>query len=209
MFRGRHWWQLAAVMGTASVLAASCSTSPSAAPTSSTTPATIAVPSTVATPTTTPKKSDNNDPHIYGTFSNGESITGNSGTGNTGSVTAPGDNTGVAGITTTTAAAAATGATPATDPAYVVNKFGRVRKRHANPVVLKFRPLSSPVGGTVIIMGKRLQKATTVTFDGIRATIRSNTSTHIRAVVPPGATSGPISVITPNGTSTVSGFTIN
>jgi hypothetical protein len=73
----------------------------------------------------------------------------------------------------------------------------------------KFRPVSSPVGGTVMIVGKRLSHATAVAFDGIQATITSNSSTRIRAVVPTGATSGPICVVTDSGSATVSGFVVD
>ena len=91
---------------------------------------------------------------------------------------------------------------------FVVTKTGLIRKRHLAPVIAKFRPLSSPVGGTVIITGKRLQHATAVSFDGLKGVISSNTSTKIRVVVPAGATNGPISVVTASGYATVPGFVI-
>jgi hypothetical protein len=76
------------------------------------------------------------------------------------------------------------------------------------PAIARFRPISSVNGGTVIIMGRRLAHATAVTFDGIQATISANGSTKIKAVVPPGATSGPITVVTPYGSATVYGFVV-
>jgi len=60
----------------------------------------------------------------------------------------------------------------------------------------------------VIIYGKRLGHATVVSFDGLPATITFNSNGRIRAVVPTGATSGPISVVTTGGTATVAGFLV-
>jgi large repetitive protein len=76
------------------------------------------------------------------------------------------------------------------------------------PVISKFRPISSLAGGTVVIVGKRLGHATQVSFDGLSAAIRANGTTRIKAVVPAGATSGPITVTTPYGTATVFGFVV-
>src|ERR1019366_10350594 len=98
-----------------------------------------------------------------------------------------------------------TGVPGVTTPQYRVSKTGRVLHGHLVPAISKFRPVSSPVGSTVVIVGKRLSHATAVAFDGIQATITSNSSTRIRAVVPAGATSGSISVITTSGSATVSG----
>ena len=88
-------------------------------------------------------------------------------------------------------------------------RTGRVLHRHLAPTISKFRPQSSLVGATVVIFGKRLSNATSVAFDGIPATITSNSSTRIRAVVPIGATTGPISVVTVGGSATVSGFVVD
>ena len=60
----------------------------------------------------------------------------------------------------------------------------------------------------MIIVGKRLQHATAVGFDGLKGVISSNTATKIRAVVPAGATNGPISVVTASGSATVPGFVV-
>jgi hypothetical protein len=76
------------------------------------------------------------------------------------------------------------------------------------PVIAKFRPISSPIGGTVVIVGKRLGHATQVSIDGLLATIQADGTTKIKAVVPQGATSGPITVTTPYGSTTVSGFVV-
>jgi hypothetical protein len=68
--------------------------------------------------------------------------------------------------------------------------------------------VSSPVGGIVTIVGRRLAHATVVSIDGIQATVKGNSSAKIRAVVPAGATSGPITVVTPYGSATVYGFVV-
>jgi hypothetical protein len=47
-----------------------------------------------------------------------------------------------------------------------------------------------------------------VSFDGIQGAIKTNGSTRIKAVVPAGATSGPITVVTPYGSATVYGFVV-
>ncbi|MGO4885741.1 MAG: choice-of-anchor tandem repeat GloVer-containing protein [Bryobacteraceae bacterium] len=62
-------------------------------------------------------------------------------------------------------------------------------------------PSSGPTGTVVTIWGKNLLGTTSVTFDGIPATNFSNISREfVSATVPPGATSGPVLVTTPNGT---------
>ncbi len=184
------------------LLGAACSSSPAAVKKTTTT--------TAAHPAVTPKKAKKPLGYIPGTYTNGSSVTGNTGSAVTlpGGGAVPGVTSKGTSTTTTAAGATAPSVTTVTEPKFVVTKTGRVRRRHVSPVIAKFRPLSSPVGGTVIIVGKRLQHAVAVTFDGLKAVISSNTSTKIRAVVPPGATSGPISVVTNNGYATVAGFII-
>jgi hypothetical protein len=174
-------WLLAVALATASVVATSCSGSPTAAKHATTTaPAT-------------------------------SSGSGNTGGGNTGSgattTTTPGSTTtSGAGTTTTTPGS---NVVTSTTSAFVINpKTGKVQRRVAGPEIVKFRPVSSPVGGTVLIVGKRLRNAVAVAFDGLKATITSNTGTKIYAVVPAGATTGPISVVTSTGSVTVEGFTV-
>jgi len=73
-----------------------------------------------------------------------------------------------------------------------------------NPVVSGFSPASGVVGTQVTISGSRFDPAADndiVRFNGIQATIVSADATQIVATVPPGATSGPITVTTSNGTS--------
>lgn len=59
------------------------------------------------------------------------------------------------------------------------------------------------VGGPVQILGQGLTGTTGVTFNGIPATAFSVVSdTYLTAVVPGGATTGPVVVTTPGGTLT-------
>jgi hypothetical protein len=65
------------------------------------------------------------------------------------------------------------------------------------------------VGTTVTITGTNLTGATSVKFNGVSATITSNTATQIVTKVPTGATTGPITVTTPSGTATsATNFTV-
>ncbi|HVA02582.1 MAG TPA: hypothetical protein VMU64_02445 [Acidimicrobiales bacterium] len=217
----RPAWRLMALGLAAAVLAASCSTStPTSAAKHPKAHHASAPPST----TTTISKST----VTKGVDGNGSSITGDTGAGtNTGqglalpgtSDTSGGTSTTVAGGTPTTTmagfgpnSATTTGPAPGstTSPTVIrVTKTGRVIYHHLAPSIARFRPPSSPVGAIVVIVGKRLAHATSVSFDGLRATITFNSSTRIKAVVPIGATTGPISVVTAGGSVTVSGFVVD
>ncbi len=71
------------------------------------------------------------------------------------------------------------------------------------PGVRALVPASGPVGTAVTIWGKNLLGTTAVTFNGIPASnFRNISSEYVSAAVPPGATSGPVVVTTPNGTAT-------
>jgi hypothetical protein len=183
--------RFAIVLVTASLVAASCSGSPSAAK---------------HAPTTTSAASSGT-----GNTGSGNTGRGNTGSGNTGSgsttTTTPGSTTTIgAGTTTTTPGTKAV--TTTTAALFINPKTGKVQRRVAGPEIVKFRPGSSPVGGTVLIVGKRLAHAQAVAFDGLKATITSNSATKIFAVVPAGATTGPISVVTATGSVTVAGFVV-
>lgn len=79
------------------------------------------------------------------------------------------------------------------------------------PSVASFLPASGGVGSSVVLTGTYLLGATSVSFHGAGATAFTvNSSTQMTATVPPGATSGAISVTTPGGTGTSAGiFTVN
>ena len=73
-----------------------------------------------------------------------------------------------------------------------------------------FNPKSGPVGTTVVIEGNNYNGATAVRFNGTSATFTVNSDTRITATVPPGATTGKISVTTPAGTAqTERNFTVS
>ncbi|GFO57029.1 hypothetical protein GMSM_40360 [Geomonas sp. Red276] len=75
------------------------------------------------------------------------------------------------------------------------------------PVISAFTPASAGAGATVTISGANLAGANQVKIGGASATFTVVSDAQISATVPAGATSGAISVTTPAGTATVSGFT--
>jgi hypothetical protein len=86
---------------------------------------------------------------------------------------------------------------------------GIVQGGGAVPTITSFTPTAGPVGTTVTITGTNLTGATSVKFNGVSATITSNTATQIVTKVPVGATTGPITVTTPSGTATsATNFTV-
>jgi uncharacterized repeat protein (TIGR03803 family) len=62
------------------------------------------------------------------------------------------------------------------------------------------RPTFGKTGAKVLILGTNLHGATAVAFNGTSATFKIVSNTEITANVPPGATTGPVTVTTPNGT---------
>jgi hypothetical protein len=78
------------------------------------------------------------------------------------------------------------------------------------PSITGFSPNSGPVGTSVTISGTGFTGATIVRFGTTNAaTFTVDSNTQIRATVPAGASSGPISVVTPGGTATSTGsFTV-
>jgi hypothetical protein len=79
------------------------------------------------------------------------------------------------------------------------------------PTITSFTPTSGPVGTQVDIQGTNLTGATSVTFNGTAdPSFVVNSATDITAHLPPGATTGPISVTTPSGTGTsTDNFTVS
>lgn len=76
------------------------------------------------------------------------------------------------------------------------------------PIITSIQPTSGPEGTSVTIAGGGFAGATGVSFNGIAANFTINSVTQIAAVVPAGAISGPITVTTPTGSSSSSGFTV-
>jgi hypothetical protein len=72
------------------------------------------------------------------------------------------------------------------------------------PAISNFSPGSGQAGSAVVITGTDLIGASSVTFNGTAATFTVNSATQITAVVPSGATTGPIAVTTDAGTATSS-----
>ena len=198
-----RWWRFGALLVVASLAAASCSGSTPAAKVKHKHHARQAL----AAPTTTPPSTTpSTTSPATGNTGTGNTGAGNTGTGNTGTGNTGTGNSGSA--PTTTEAPAVGGVTATSAPDYVITASGKLKIRHLGPAISRFKPTSSPAGGTVTIVGRRLAHATAVTFDGIQATVSANGSTKIKAAVPPGATSGPITVVTPYGSATVYGFVV-
>ncbi len=71
------------------------------------------------------------------------------------------------------------------------------------PVLTSFTPAAGPVGTTVTLNGRGFLGATDVVFqDGVRATPATVTATSLRVVVPAGAVTGSLAVVTPDGRGT-------
>jgi uncharacterized protein DUF4082/IPT/TIG domain-containing protein len=75
----------------------------------------------------------------------------------------------------------------------------------AGPVINSFAPSGGSVRTVVIITGSGFTGTSTVSFNGTDARYRVDSDTQLRARVPGGATTGPVTVTTPVGTATSSG----
>ncbi|HEU4509802.1 MAG TPA: IPT/TIG domain-containing protein [Pyrinomonadaceae bacterium] len=85
----------------------------------------------------------------------------------------------------------------------VGNLLSISRGSSATVSIIEFTPNSGGPGAAVTIFGTGFSATpgqNTVTFNGVAATVTSVGKTHIVTTVPPGATTGPISVTTPLGT---------
>ena len=72
----------------------------------------------------------------------------------------------------------------------------------SEPTITSFTPATGPAGTSVTITGSALLGATAVVFNGVSAaSFTVGSDTQISAVVPFGATTGPIAVTTPDGTA--------
>ncbi|GAA4349464.1 hypothetical protein GCM10023185_06240 [Hymenobacter saemangeumensis] len=79
----------------------------------------------------------------------------------------------------------------------------------AAPTLTSLSPTSGPVGTSVTLTGTNFTGATGVSFNGTAASTFSVTSaTTATATVPAGATSGNVTITTPNGTSNGVAFTV-
>jgi large repetitive protein len=111
-------------------------------------------------------------------------------------------------IQATVPAGATTGPLTVTTPAGTATSSSAFTVLHP-PGIATFTPSSGGVGATVNISCTDFTGATSVTFNGAGATFTVVSATAITATVPAGATTGPIGVTTPAGTSTSgSSFTV-
>ena len=71
------------------------------------------------------------------------------------------------------------------------------------PIISSLNPLGAPAGASVTITGANFEEATEVRFNGVRGTAFSvDSPRQITVRVPPGSTTGSITVTTPGGTAT-------
>jgi cytochrome c peroxidase len=110
-------------------------------------------------------------------------------------------------ITTTVPAGATTGpitvTTPSSGPLVTTTRFT------VTPAITSFAPATGPVGTGVTITGTTFTGATAISFGGTAATFTVSNSGSVTTTVPFGAATGPITVITLDGTATSAGnFTV-
>jgi hypothetical protein len=74
--------------------------------------------------------------------------------------------------------------------------------------ITQVSPTSGPVGATVTITGVSLDRSPTVKFNGTTAVVITASPTVLWTLVPAGATTGPITVTTLDGSATSSSFTV-
>lgn len=67
------------------------------------------------------------------------------------------------------------------------------------PTLTHFTPLRGVAGDSITIFGTNFTGATSVAFNGAWASFTVDSQSQISAIVPSGATSGPISITTPSG----------
>lgn len=80
---------------------------------------------------------------------------------------------------------------------------------HAPPTLASFAPSTGRVGAEVSISGSELASVTVVLFNGISASFSVISNTQIDVIVPPGATTGPVTITTRGGSAiSGSGFTV-
>ncbi len=87
----------------------------------------------------------------------------------------------------------------------VGNLLSISRQSSTQVSIIQLGPASGPIGATVVISGTAFSanaSENTVTFNGVAAPVTSATTTQIVANVPAGATTGPVSVTSPNGSAT-------
>ena len=101
----------------------------------------------------------------------------------------------------------------ATAPDYGASREVTVTVEDDDPTITDFTPKRGAPGVVVTISGDNFtEQGTTVQFNGVEveaSKVTVDSATEIRATVPPGAATGPITVVTPAGTATSTGiFTV-
>jgi large repetitive protein len=71
----------------------------------------------------------------------------------------------------------------------------------AGPTITSFNPTFGPVGTSVTINGSHFTGVTQVKFHGVVASFSFGSDTRVTATVPPGATTGKITLMTPAGSA--------
>ncbi|MDF0643088.1 MAG: IPT/TIG domain-containing protein [Nitrospira sp.] len=91
-------------------------------------------------------------------------------------------------------------------------RFDATLVTQQTPTITNFTPTEGPAGTSVTITGTNFDSVpanNTVQFNGVTAVVTSAAATTIVATVPPGATTGPITVTTAAGTATsATNFTV-
>jgi IPT/TIG domain len=100
-------------------------------------------------------------------------------------------------ITATVPAGATTGPIKVTTPGGTAASATNFTMTAGGFSITSFNPTSGVIGTSVVITGVGFTGANAVRFNGTMATFKVNTPTQITAVVPAGATTGPISVKKP------------
>ena len=100
-------------------------------------------------------------------------------------------------ITATVPAGATTGPIKVTTPGGTAASATNFTVTAGGLSITSFNPTSGVIGTSVVITGVGFTGANAVRFNGTMATFKVNTPTQITAVVPAGATTGPISVKKP------------
>jgi hypothetical protein len=78
------------------------------------------------------------------------------------------------------------------------------------PAISALSPNSGAPGANVVINGANFISPSAVSFNGVNASFTVNSTTQIVATVPNGATSGPVTVVTPSGAAVSPGnFVVN
>ena len=102
-------------------------------------------------------------------------------------------------ITATVPAGATPGFVTVTTPSGTLSSNVRFR---VTPQVFSDLPASGPVGTSVVITGASLSRTYAITFGNVKVTsFTVNSDTQVTAIVPAGAPTGKISVLTPGGTA--------